>query len=230
MDNRGEQPSLQAAASEDKVKVEPTNGSNECFICNHSVRPQLKHALAAATDLGAGGVLEEANLVLNCPTCTGAVCHAACGGADSRTLCSTCGQETVGQWHPRNPLHTPCEGSGASEKNSAAKDAVYEPAEHVPSVTTASAARAKSKFLPFKKALLRARSLKLKSEKEWKVWRKTSARPANIPSNPQRTYKHEGWQGYGHWLGTGNVAHKDQQFLPFKKALLRARSLKLKSH
>ena len=33
----------------------------------------------------------------------------------------------------------------------------------------------------------------------------------------------------GHWLGTGNVgAKKDQQFLSFKKALLYARSLKLK--
>ena len=33
-------------------------------------------------------------------------------------------------------------------------------------------------------------------------------------------YKHDGWQGYGHWLGTGNVGvRKDQQFLPFKKAL-----------
>ena len=35
--------------------------------------------------------------------------------------------------------------------------------------------------------------------------------------------------GYGHWLGTGNVAPKDKQILPFKKALLHARSLKLKS-
>ena len=41
--------------------------------------------------------------------------------------------------------------------------------------------------------------------------------------------KHDGWQGYGHWQGTGTVGvKKDQQFLPFKKALLCARSLKLK--
>ena len=67
------------------------------------------------------------------------------------------------------------------------------------------------------------------SEKEWKAWCKSGARPANMPSTPDTTYKHDGWQGYGHWLGTGTVAHKDQQFLPFKKALLYARSLKLKS-
>lgn len=48
----------------------------------------------------------------------------------------------------------------------------------------------------------------------------TGARPANIPSSPETVYKHYGWQGHGHWLGTGTVALKDWQFLPFKKALL----------
>ena len=85
-------------------------------------------------------------------------------------------------------------------------------------------------FLPFKKALLYARTLKLKSYKQWQDWAKTSARPTNIPSNPYATYKDEGWQCCGHWLGTGNVSSKDMQFLPFKKALLYARALKLKSH
>ena len=50
-------------------------------------------------------------------------------------------------------------------------------------------------------------------------------RHANIPSNPHRTYKHDGWQGYGNWRGT--IAPKDYQFLPFKEALLYTRSLKL---
>ena len=81
-------------------------------------------------------------------------------------------------------------------------------------------------FLPFKKALLYARSLKLKGVKEWEAWRKSGARPANVPSNPDSTYKHDGWQGYGHWLGTATVAAKDTQCLPFKKALLHACSLK----
>ena len=67
------------------------------------------------------------------------------------------------------------------------------------------------KFLPFPEALLCARSLRLKNMREWRVWRKTSARPTNIPSHPDAIYKHEGWQGYGHWLGTGPVvAPKDQ--------------------
>ena len=83
-------------------------------------------------------------------------------------------------------------------------------------------------FLPFKKALLHARKLKLKSQTEWKDWTKTSVRPANIPSSPCNTHTDEGWQGYGHWLGTGNVASKGKQFLSFKKALVHARCLKLK--
>ena len=53
-------------------------------------------------------------------------------------------------------------------------------------------------------------------------------RPANVPAAPEQVYKHDGWQGYGHWLGTGNVGvKKDQHFLPFKKALVYTRSLKL---
>ena len=83
--------------------------------------------------------------------------------------------------------------------------------------------------MPFEKALLYARSLKLKNEKDWKVWRKSGARPVDIPSSPDKHYKHDGWQGYGHWLGTGTVSNKGRMFLPFKQALLYARSLKLKT-
>ena len=63
------------------------------------------------------------------------------------------------------------------------------------------------KFLPFEKALLHARSLKLKTQDEWRTWCKSGARPFNVPTTPDRTYKHDGWQGYGYWLGsrTGNV-------------------------
>ena len=74
-------------------------------------------------------------------------------------------------------------------------------------------------FLPFEKALLHARSLKLKGVNEWKAWCKGGTRPVNVPARPDRLYKHGRWQGYGHWLGTGNVCVKqDQQFLPFKKS------------
>ena len=73
---------------------------------------------------------------------------------------------------------------------------------------TGNVAAKDKQFLPFKKALQHARSLKLQRSNEWKDWAKTGARPANMPSSPDKTYKHDGWQSYGHWLGTCNVAPK----------------------
>ena len=60
----------------------------------------------------------------------------------------------------------------------------------------------RQEFLPFMKALLYARSLKLKGTKEWEAWAKSGARLANVPSHPNTTYTQDGWQGYCHWLGT----------------------------
>ena len=94
---------------------------------------------------------------------------------------------------------------------------------------TGKLAGGKLAFLQFQKALLRARALKLKGMKEWRGWSKNGARPANVPSCPDVIYKHDGWQGCGHWLGAGNVGVKRHQFLPFKKALPCARSLMLKN-
>ena len=95
MDASGELPSLQTtAASEVKVKVGLTNGRYECLVCNHSVTPQLKHALAAASGAVADGTLHDAKLERNCPLqlCPVEVYHASCGGDEFRTLCLTCGQ------------------------------------------------------------------------------------------------------------------------------------------
>jgi hypothetical protein len=52
--------------------------------------------------------------------------------------------------------------------------------------------------------------LKLDSVKEWKAycrgeWKDLPSRPQDIPTNPNRVYKDEGWSGWGDWLGTGRV-------------------------
>ena len=91
------------------------------------------------------------------------------------------------------------------------------------------AARKTVKFLPFAEALSYVRCLRLKNQNEWKVWCKSGVRLGKMPSSPHRTYKHEGWQGYGHWLGTGNIQNGKQQYLPFAVALPYARSLRLKN-
>ena len=83
-----------------------------------------------------------------------------------------------------------------------------------------------SKFLPFEKAQAVARSLRLASKFEWKEWCKEGMRPPNVPSHPDCTYRDGGWQGWGHWLGTGNTVNTQpgtEQFLPFEEALVVAR-------
>ena len=45
------------------------------------------------------------------------------------------------------------------------------------------------------------RSLKLKSEKEWREWSKSDERPPDIPSRPDQVYKGKGWKTWGDFLG-----------------------------
>ena len=80
-------------------------------------------------------------------------------------------------------------------------------------------------FLPFDEALTMAQSLGLANRFEWEAWSKEGMRPHNVPGDPRKVYKDHGWQGWGHWLGTGNLATK--QFLPFEEALVMARSFGL---
>ena len=44
----------------------------------------------------------------------------------------------------------------------------------------------------------------LASAKEWKAWSKDGLRPSYVPADPSQAYKDHGWQGWAHWLGTGN--------------------------
>jgi hypothetical protein len=82
-------------------------------------------------------------------------------------------------------------------------------------------------FRPFEEARAFARRLGLKSETKWREYSKSGSRPADIPSNPNLTYRDTGWSGWGDWLG--NVASFLQKFRPFKEARKFARSLGLKS-
>ena len=52
-------------------------------------------------------------------------------------------------------------------------------------------------------------------------------RPPNVPSHPEQIYKDGGWQGWGHWLGTGTQSNQAKQFLPFDEALRVAQHLRL---
>ena len=101
-------------------------------------------------------------------------------------------------------------------------------AEREAAVLRDAAASKRSRFAPFEEAAAVARSLGLRSASEWYAWGKSGARPTNLPCQPDKIYKCRGWQGWGHWLGTGNACKK--AFLPFEEALAVTRSLGLASH
>ena len=55
--------------------------------------------------------------------------------------------------------------------------------------------------------------LNLKNQNEWKEYVKSGNKPIDIPANPNKVYINDGWKGFGDWLGTGTIAHKDKKFL-----------------
>lgn len=58
-----------------------------------------------------------------------------------------------------------------------------------------------STFLLFEEAREFARSLKLKSENEWREYKKSGKKPDFIPAKPEMVYKDKGWKGFKDWLG-----------------------------
>jgi hypothetical protein len=52
----------------------------------------------------------------------------------------------------------------------------------------------------FKEARAFARSLPVRTAIEWQDWSKTSVRPIDIPSNPNRVYRENGWIDWADWL------------------------------
>ena len=77
----------------------------------------------------------------------------------------------------------------------------------------------------FEEARDHVRDLGLKSVKEWKEWCNSGERPPDIPFNPDRDYKGEGWLSWGDFLGYRPAG----EWQDFEKARDRVRSLGLKS-
>ena len=84
-------------------------------------------------------------------------------------------------------------------------------------------------FDDFEHAREFVRELGLKGQREWFSYCKSTNKPENIPSAPHLEYKDKGWISYGDWLGTGNIAPKERQFLDFESAREFVRQLGLKS-
>ena len=90
------------------------------------------------------------------------------------------------------------------------------------------------KYRSFKEARKFVLKLKLKNVRDWEKYSKSSKRPVDIPSNPDRQYKKE-WsklpvgKKWAYWLGTNNFSPKHKKFRSFAKARAFTRKLKLKS-
>ena len=85
-------------------------------------------------------------------------------------------------------------------------------------------------YRTFEEARNFVHQLKLNNQKEWKDWTKTDFKPDNIPTKPDRTYKDQGWNGYGDWLGTGTIAPFNRVYRPFQEARDFVRQFQLKNH
>jgi hypothetical protein len=73
------------------------------------------------------------------------------------------------------------------------------------------------KYKSFDEAREFARTLGLKTFKEWKVWSKTGNVPKDIPVAPAVVYS-EDWGGWGDWLGSTRISNFDKEFLTFDEA------------
>jgi hypothetical protein len=72
------------------------------------------------------------------------------------------------------------------------------------------------RYRSFREARNYVRKLKLKGEQQWREYKKRL--PHDIPAKPEHVYASRGWQGWGDWLGTGQIAHQLRKYRSFKKA------------
>lgn len=84
-------------------------------------------------------------------------------------------------------------------------------------------------YKPFEDARTFVQSLKLKNNKEWESYRKSSKMPNDIPSNPNETYKDKGWISLGDWLGNGKIATHLIKYREFNEARAFVHGLNLKN-
>ncbi len=88
-------------------------------------------------------------------------------------------------------------------------------------------------YRSFREARDFVRKLKLRNNTEWGDFCKgrlsnKGVLPADVPTNPHRTYAKKGWISLGDWLGTGIIASSRREFRSFIQARAFARNLKLK--
>jgi hypothetical protein len=84
-------------------------------------------------------------------------------------------------------------------------------------------------FCSIKEAMNFAKSKNIKTGKEWRYFSKLNNLPIEIPLRPDAVYKNNGWQNWGHFLGTGNICNRNKKYFTYVKAKKLVHKLNLKS-
>lgn len=87
----------------------------------------------------------------------------------------------------------------------------------------------KNQYRDYQSAAEYVQQMNITSVRHFKRLKKEKKIPEDIPSNPNRTYKNQGWISWGHFFGTGRVATKDKKFRIFKKAMKYIQKKRIKS-
>ena len=87
----------------------------------------------------------------------------------------------------------------------------------------------KKQFRSFEDARKFVHSLKLKKGDDWRNLFKSKKLPNDLPYRPERTYENKGWQGWGNFLGTGNIHPRDKKFMSYEEAHKTIQSFHIKS-
>jgi len=81
-------------------------------------------------------------------------------------------------------------------------------------------------FVSFSEAKKIVQKLKIRNQKDWKLFCKSNSFPKNIPRSPEKTFSGH-WTSLGDWLGTGTVANQKKQYKKFLLARKYSRELKI---
>lgn len=83
-------------------------------------------------------------------------------------------------------------------------------------------------WVSYEEASAWAQAQKIKTRNEWSARAKLDGFPDRIPATPRRTYKAQ-WQGWGAFLGTGNVSTHNKPFRSYADASAWAHQEKIRS-
>jgi superfamily II DNA or RNA helicase len=94
---------------------------------------------------------------------------------------------------------------------------------------TGSISNSLKKFWTFNEAKQFIQKFNLKSKNKYDLFLKEYKHSHSLPSAPHHAYKNEGWNGYGDFLGNGNIAPFNLKFIPLDELKFIVKGLHLRS-